>query len=201
MQTVSLITAFFTVIIAFVSQWKKNKNIIEITPIGFILQFGSYFDIWSFLFRNNFNLSSTLSFLYSVSFPLFLISSQILARGKKNILPVLMFFIIPVFCYFIEYKIIYRNIFPYWFLFILVLYILTIIVCFRRCFNLKFKFKPYNYFYFLLLGFVIIDLFYNLGFYQIIDFRMSIWVLFLNFFLIYLNLLRIIYIIYVSKNF
>jgi hypothetical protein len=201
MQTISLTIAIITLLISFLAQFKKNKKIIEITAIGLILQFGSYFDVWSFVFRNNFNESSTLLFLYSLVFPLFVSSSEILCRLKKEKILILLYLAIPVFCICVDYKIVYTFIFSYVFLIILILYFIAIIVCFWNCFKFKFKLTENNYLYFSLLGFIVLDLFYYLGFYHVIDFKMSVWMTFLNFYLIYLSLLRVVYIIYVSKNF
>jgi len=201
MQLFTGVLYFATFILTIIIQWKKNKVFHELNSVTYILQLGSIFDIWSLFFQDKYNSSQNLIFLYSLVFNLYVILSNQIKIDRKNSLQLLLFLFIPIFCICVDFKLInsiFRN---YLFLIILFFYLLAIITCLQRCFQFNMKLKPVNYFFFLLLGFIIIDLFYYLGFYHVIEFKMSIWMVFLNFYLGYLNVIRIIYIFYVSKNF
>ncbi len=187
----------FTVII----QWKKNKILHELKNITYILQLGAIFDMWSLYFQNHYNASQNLVFLYSLVFPFYVIISKYINNGMRNILQFLLFTLIPIFCICVDFNSIYAYLFKYVFIIIIFLYLVAITTCLLRCFQFNIKLKAVNYFFFLLLGFIVIDLFYYLGFYHVIEFKISIWMVFLNFYLAYLNVIRLIYIFYVSKNF
>jgi hypothetical protein len=193
-----IISLFFLTIIV---GWKKSKILNDLTSITSILQLGAFFDIWSFVFRNNHDESLKLVFLYTILFPLHFILCYFFNNKQNLFISLILFFLIPFFCFYVDYKIIYTNFLTRWFWPILILNLIAIITSFYRCCYFKIRLKPSNYFYFLLLGFLLMNLFYYLGFYDIIDFKIKIWMIFINSYLIYLNVIRIIYIIYVSKNY
>ena len=201
MQVITGILFFVIFILTIIIQWKKNKIFYELKSITYILQLGSIFDIWSLFFQNQYNTAQNLVVLYSLVFTLYIFLSDFIKNDRKNILQLFLFVLIPIFCIYTDFKSIYSIFFKYVFLIIVIFYLLAIITTLYRCFQIKLRLKAINYFYFLLLGFIILDLFYFLGYYHVIDFKMSFWIIFLNFYLIYLNAIRLIYIIYVSKNF
>ena len=201
MQIFTSVVYFTIFILTVIIQWKKNKVFKELSSITYIFQLGAIFDIWSLFFRNQYNAAQNIVFLYSLVFTLYVIFSNYINNGRKNIVQFLLFILIPIFCICVDFKLLYKILFKYVFLIILFFYLVAILTCLLRCFQFNIKLKAVNYFFFLLLGFILIDLFYYLGFYHVIEFKMSIWMVFLNFYLIYLNVIRLIYIFYVSKNF
>lgn len=201
MQLFTGIIVISLFILTIIVGWKKSKILNDLTSITSILQLGAFFDIWSFVFRNNYNESLKLVFLYTILFPLHFILCYFINKKQNLFVSIILFFLIPFFCFYVDYKIIYANFLNHWFWPISILNLIAIITSFYRCCHFKIRLKPSNYFYFLLLGFLLMNLFYYLGFYHIIDFKIKIWMIFINSYLIYLNAIRIIYIIYVSKNF
>jgi hypothetical protein len=200
LENFSLLVSIATFIVAFFASIKavKNTNYKNTLPISKILLIGGYFDLMMIFFQND-NSTRILYVLYTMSFPLFILLVNKLLK-IKNLTTLLSFFLISIFSI---YSISYNSIivyFKYTIPSLLLLQIITIFICGYRSLNYKIKLMPINYFYLLVFGFVILDLFYFLGYFEVIVFNYGIWIRFLNYYLIYLTFLRLLYIIYAIKN-
>lgn len=190
-----------TFLVTILSNWKANKNkrLLEIAPISIILQVGAFFDIMILVFQDP-NSSRLLDIFYWVAFQFtILFADKIPKTWSIIVTPVLLLLsltLIRVFDYsFLKNDLIY-FVYP-----LILLQICSILFTAYNSLNHKRKLTAINYFYYLLLGFLMLDLMFFLGYYHIIKFDFSIWMIFLKFYAFYLNILRVIYILYVAKNF
>lgn len=184
-----------------ISYWKsrRNKKFETIAPISLFLLIGAFFDIMIFVFQRDNNSSRILAASYWIIIPInILFANKIVRINFIIILPFLLFLSFFLIHYF-DYNYFINNIdfISYPFIFLMIASIFSTI---HNCFKYKKKLTAINYFYYLILCSLILDLFFFLGYYQIITFENTVWVLFFKFYLIYLNFIRAIYIFYVAKN-
>lgn len=206
--TITKIICFVTFFLSVFAIWKsnKNKNLFDIKPITLVIQIEALFDIMMLFIaitNNHRNAMSNLSFLYSIIYPCYVILANKLTSNRKNqvyftTLGVFFLFLL-VFTIFVDYTIL-KKIKPYFIFVCIILYLTAIITAIYRSLHFKHKLVAKNYFYYLLVGFLISDLFYFLCEFRIIDFEMSVWMPFLYFYLIFMNIIRVIYIGYVVKS-
>ena len=206
--TILEIISFISFFVSVFAIWKsnKNKNLFDIKPITFIIQIEALFDIMALFISNTNNHRNAifnLSFLCSIIYPSYVILANKLTSNRKNkayftTLGVVFLFILA-FIIFVDYTILKKNK-PYFIFVCIILYLAAIITAIHRSLHFKHKLVAKNYFYYLLVGFLIIDLFWFMGYYRVIDFEMTIWMQFLYFYLIFMNIIRVIYIGYVVKS-
>jgi hypothetical protein len=189
-----------TFIVAFLVCWrsKKNKIFLEIAPISNILLIGALFDILILIFQDH-NSSRVLGIFYWLVFPTTIIFSKKIIKLETTIVVSSILLLSLILIRFIDYDFL-KNYLNYITYPLILVIIISIIHTTENCFSYKRRLKTINYFYYLILGFMVIELFFFLCYYQIIIFNFSVWSIFLYFFFIYLNILRIIYIVYVAKN-
>jgi hypothetical protein len=207
--TILSIISFITFFVSVFAIWKsnKNKNLFDIKPITVVIQIEALFDIMNLFIantNNNHNAMSNHSFLCSIIYPSYVIHANKLTSNRKNkayftTLGVVFLFIL-VFIIFVDYTIL-KKIKPYFIFVCIIVYLAAIITAIYRSLHFKHKLVAKNYFYYLLVGFLISDLFYFLCQYRIIDFEMSVWMPFFYFYVIFTAIIRVIYIGYVVKSF
>jgi hypothetical protein len=206
--TILSIISFITFFVSIFAIWKsnKNKNLFDIKPITVVLQIEALFDIMNLFIantNNNRNAMFNHSFLCSIIYPSYVILANKLTSNRKNkayftTLGVVFLFIL-VFIIFVDYTIL-KKIKPYFIFVCIILYLAAIITTIYRSLHFKHKLVAKNYFYYLLVGFLISDLFYFLCQYRLIDFEMSVWMPFFYFYVIFTAIIRLIYIRYVVKS-
>ena len=198
---ISIVISLITYILNLISNWKSNSNkwIKKITPITNILQVGCIFDILLLIFNSSISSMKILGLLYTIFFPLNILLKNEFSR-IKNVAFQIILILISLFCVLNVESNTIENHFNQIKYFLVILQLAAIIFSFYNSFKHKVKLNEKNYFYFLILGFVILDFFYFLGYYEIIIFDTKTWISFFTYYLLYLNLLRIIYIIYVAKH-
>lgn len=198
---------FITFLVSIFAIWKSNKNkiLFDIKPISVIIQIQAMFDVMIYFFdvSNNENAIFNSTFLYSIIYPTYVIFAKKIATNKKPygvfITFGIVFLFLLLFDIYFDYQLLKNNKTLLIFVSIL-LYLATIIITIYRSLHFKHKLVAKNYFYYLLVGFLISDLFWFMGYYRIIDFEMSVWMPFLYFYLIFMNIIRVIYIGYVVKS-
>jgi hypothetical protein len=206
---ISIIIFFITFFVSFFAIWKSNKNkkLFDIKPITAILQIEALFDIMAYFIEISKNAHSNeiqnQGFLCSLVYPSYVILANKITSSNKNkvyftTLGVVFLFLL-VFTIFVDYTIL-KKIKPYFIFVCIILYLAAIITAIYRSLHFKHKLVAKNYFYYLLVGFLISDLFYFLCQYRIIDFEMSVWMPFFYFYMIFLDIIRVIYIGYVIKS-
>ena len=204
---ITRIVYFITFFVSIIAIWKSNKNkiLFDIKPISVIIQIEAMFDVMVYFFKiaNNDNAILNSTFLYSIIYPTCVIFAKKIAFNKKPygvfITFGIVFLFLLLFDIYVDYQLLKNNKTLLIFVSIL-LYLAAIIITIYRSLHFKHKLVAKNYFYYLLVGFLISDLFYFLCHYRIIDFEMTIWMQFLYFYLIFMNIIRVIYIGYVVKS-
>jgi len=196
---ISRIISLITLIFSFFSIWKKKKNvrIKEIAPISNIFLIGAIFDLMIMLFQSEAQIRM-LGIIYCFVFPISLLVVDLIIKLEYFVFPMLLITICSIVIYLFKYDFlnslsVYCN-FP-----IILLQIITILFIFYKSISFKIKLKPLNYFYYLIMGFLILDFLYYLGNYEVVNFDRSIWMKFIFLYVFYLNFIRLIYIFYVVK--
>lgn len=203
-EIISFITFFVSVFA--IGKSNKNKKLFDIKPITVVIQIEALFDIMVLFIaisNNHHNAMLNISFLYSIIYPSYVILANKLTSNRKNkayftTLGVV-FLLLLVFTIFVDYTIL-KKIKSYFIFVCIILYLAAIITAIHRSLHFKHKLVAKNYFYYLLVGFLISDLFWFMGYYRVIDFEMTIWMQFLYFYLIFMNIIRVIYLGYVVKS-
>ena len=204
---ITRIVYFITFFVSIIALWKSNKNrkLFDLKPITVVIQFEALSEIMMVFFTttNNDNSIFNLSFLYSIIYPCYVILANKLTSNRKNQVYFttlgFVFLFLLVFTIFVDYTIL-KKIKPYFIFVCIILYLAAIITAIYRSLHFKHKLAAKNYFYYLLVGYLISDLFYSLCEFRIIDFEMSVWMPFLYFYLIFMIIIRVIYIGYVVKS-
>jgi len=189
----------FFVTIIFFQKAKFNKRLSELKSTSIIIQTGTIFDILIFFLKHENSVWSLLLFYYFL-FPLCVLFSKKLTLINNYILITIILISSLLFSFNIEYRILKIHINSI-LLISIVLQLSTIIVSIIRIIKFNKKHEAANFFNFILIGFIFLDLLYFLDFYDVIIFEFSIWEYFLNYFLFYLIILRLSYLFYVFKNF
>ncbi len=205
--TITEIISFIAFFVSVFAIWKSNKNrkLFDIKPITVIIQIEALFDIMVYFFEieNNTNAMLNSNFLCSIIYPSFVILANKITTNKKNKFVFLILGIVFLFSFLFDILIDYselKKIESYFIFVCIVLYVTAIITTVYRSLDFKHKLVAKNYFYYLLVGFLISDFFYFLCEHRIIDFEMKIWMQFIYFYLILMNIIRVIYIGYVVKS-
>ena len=204
---ITRIVYFITFFVSIIAIWKSNKNkiLFDIKPISVIIQIQAMFDVMVYFFKtaNNENSMLNSTFLYSMIYPTYVIFAKKIASNKKPygvfITFGIVFLFLLLFDIYVDYQLLKNNKTLLIFVSIL-LYLASIIITIYRSLHFKHKLVAKNYFYYLLVGFLISDLFWFMGYYRIIDFEMTIWMQFFYFYVIFMNIIRVIYIGYVVKS-
>jgi hypothetical protein len=204
---ITRIVYFITFFVSIIAIWKSNKNkiLLDIKPISVIIQIQAMFDVMVYFFKtaNNENAMLNSTFLYSMIYPTYVIFAKKIASNKKPygvfITFGIVFLFLLLFDIYVDYQLLKNNKTLLIFVSIL-LYLASIIITIYRSLHFKHKLVAKNYFYYLLVGFLISDLFWFMGYYRIIDFEMTIWMQFFYFYVIFMNIIRVIYIRYVVKS-
>jgi len=204
---ITRIVYFITFFVSIIAIWKSNKNkiIFDIKPISVIIQIQAMFDVMVYFLKtaNNENAMLNSTFLYSMIYPTYVIFAKKIASNKKPygvfITFGIVFLFLLLFDIYVDYQLLKNNKTLLIFVSIL-LYLASIIITIYRSLHFKHKLVAKNYFYYLLVGFLISDLFWFMGYYRIIDFEMTIWMQFFYFYVIFMNIIRVIYIRYVVKS-
>lgn len=191
---------FITFILSFflLNKAEAKYKIKEVKSVSFILEVGAFFDIL-ILITSIHTSAKSMGFLYSFIFPLCILFEQKLSAYKNYL--ILNFILIGAALFYWQFNVIFiKKHFLFFFYLFLLIQITAISFNIYKTFKYIIKLKASNYFYHLILGLLVLDLFFFFGYYKIIDFEISVWMLFLTFYLIYLNILRVSYIFYVAKN-
>jgi hypothetical protein len=197
---VTNIIFFITFILTFVLSGKieLNKKVKELKSISFIFEIGAFFDIMIFIL-NKYHNAKLLGFLYSIIFPICILFEHKLSALKNYFL--ITFILIVVVLFYWQFNVVFiKKNFSFFFYIFLPIQITAISISVYKTLQYKIKLSARNYFYHLIVGLLVLDLFYFLGYYRVIDFEISVWMQFLTFYLIYLNIMRVSYITYVAKN-
>ena len=198
---ISRIISIITLIFSILSIWKKKKviRIKELAPISNIFLIGAIFDLLIMLFHSEAQIR-ILGIIYCLVFPVSILVVDLIIKLEFYVFPILLITFCSIVVYLIKYDIL-NTLFVYYNFPIILLQIITILIIFLKSISFKNKLKPINYFFYLIMGFLILDFFYFLGNYQLMNFDMSIWMKFLFLYVFYMNFIRFIYIIYVAKSF
>ena len=160
---------------------------------------GAFFDIMIFIYQLDYNSSRILAATYWVIIPFNILFASKISRINFIIILTFLAIISLLLIQYFNYNFFINNIESITYLFIFLM-IASIFYTIHICFDYKKKLTALNYFYYLILCSLILDLFFFLGYYQIIAFENSVWVLFFKCYLIYLMFIRTVYIFYVAKN-
>lgn len=193
----SSVIFWVTFILTFISNHhiNKDKRLYDMKEISNIMQIDALFDILVITYRQNENVR-WIYLVYTLAFPLYII---FLSKNtvKKGLLSMMLVIFISLTIY---YSINFYNFKPYINFYIyptIIIHIIAIGFCIYRSVHYDRILKPKNYFYYLLLGFMILDLFYFLSFYRVFPAKLEVFLSFAEYTLIYLNILRLAYILYV----
>ena len=190
---------FFTLAISFVSNHfsPKFKRLSEINSITNIMQIDALFDVMVWFYKGSDNLK-IFALLFTVIFPINVILNGLFKNFRNRIY----FWFTLIFCVIMFHLIDYNSLGEekgYYQIPCITLYILSIVVCSYNVLKRKRILRPVNYLYFLLLGFLILDFFWYLGFQNVILNTFKSFWHYHYFYLLYLTIFRFIYIYYVVK--
>lgn len=216
MVDLSFIVDMFLLVMTIIAHRKSNKKISEIISITNILQLDAIFAFWCNFFSAGYFFSPdhifgtkeyfyngdallNHSILYEVLYTLNILLINYHTKLKYPIIPLFLFVTIPLFSLYAGNLLADIHYIQYRFVPGLLLLILSMIICIKRTLRIDKKLKPVNYFYYLLFGFLVLELFYFLSEYKVISFQLSFWMKFLYCYTIYQILFKSIYIFYVLK--
>lgn len=193
----SSITFLFTFILTFISNHyvNKDKRLYNMREISNIMQIDALFDILVSSYTQNENVR-WIYLVYTIVFPLYIIFLS-KTTTKKGLVSMMLVIIISLTFF---YSINFYNFLPYINFYIyptLIIHITAIGFCIYRSLHYERIFKAKNYFYYLILGFMILDLFYFLSFYNVFPAKLDVFISFAGYTLIYLNIVRVAYILYI----
>jgi hypothetical protein len=186
-------------VIAFLSNYKadKIKKLHNIKPLSNILLIDGLFDILSDYYQDSVNARSIV-IIYSIMFPITIIINILYPSFKNGLLFIFILLMSLILCNTIPYDSIKESK-GYYFFPVITLQILSIIACSYKVLNHKRILQPVNYLFYLLLGFLILDFFWYLGYNRFITNDLETFIKFHYFFIYYLTIFRIIYIFYVIR--
>jgi hypothetical protein len=190
---------FSTLVLTFISNHyaPKIKRLSELKSITNIMQIDAYFDLFVWYYKGFENLKIIVLF-FSLTFPINVILNGLFPRFKNYIY----FWLTLIFSFIIYYKVDYNSLGVEKGNFLIpciTLKLLAILVCSYNVIKHKRILQPVNYLYFLLLGFMILDFFWYLGFQNVILNNFNSFWYYHYFYVIYLMVFRFIYIYYVIK--
>lgn len=197
---ITRIVYFITFILSFfvLSKVEVKKKIKEVKSISLILEVGAFFDILVLITSMNYS-AKLMGFLYSFIFPICILFEYKLSVLKNYLLLTFILTFAVLFYWQFNILMIKKN-FLFFIYFFLLIQITSISISIYKTLKYNLKLTAKNYFYHLILGLLILDLFFFFGYYKVIDFEITVWMQFLTFYLVYLNILRIAYVFYVAKN-
>ena len=176
----------------------KIKKLHDIKPLSNILIIDGLFDLLTDYYQNSDNARS-LVIIYFIMFPITVIINILFPSFKNGILFIFILLLSVIICNTIPYDSIKGSKSYLLFFSIITLQIFSIIACSYKVLSYKRILQPVNYLFYLLLGFLILDFFWYLGYSRIISSDFETFMLFHYFFNYYLTIFRIIYIIYVIR--
>jgi hypothetical protein len=193
------IGVFLSFFIAILCNYKaKNiKRLEDLKPITNILLIGALFDIIT-IFYQSFTAQHQMVVVYSITFPLCIILNVIFPKFKNLYYFLFVLILTIIACSYIPFPLI-GNFSRYYFLTAIIVQILSIITCAYKVLSLKRILQPVNYFFFILLGFVILNFFWFLGYYKITYTNFKKFMEFHYYFIMYLTIFRFIYIFYIVR--
>ena len=188
-----------TLLITFLSNYysSKIKRLFEINAISNIIQIDVLFDliIWIFMYDENVRI---FELVYSLTLPIIVIINGLFPSLKNRIYFYSILFICLIAFYNFDYVVVLRNN-SYLIILSIILQLLAIVVCSYNVLKHKRIIKTVNYLFYLMLGFLILDFFWYLGFENIIKNKFDTFRNYHYFYTCYLCLFRLIYIFYVLK--
>lgn len=192
------IVFFITFIITFFVNKKaeKIKQLAEISPITYIMQLDAMFDILCYFYSPYESEARTLEFLYCIIFPI----GVVFYCRKSNFKNEFYLIFTLILCLTVANTIRFSSIYPYKFIYLyidILLQFLAIIACTMNTIKHKRNIGPRNYFFYLMLGFMILDFFWFLGYHKFIKYSFINFMKYHYFFVGYFTIYRIIYIAYV----
>ena len=193
------ISIIVTLIIAIISNHYANniKRLSEIKPISSIMQIDALFDMLVWIYKYEHNVKSIL-LIYSLTFPVNVILNGLIPSFRNT----LYFFFVLILNLVVFYTIDYASLREsdgIYFLPCVILQLLAIMVCSYKVLKHKRILQPVNYLFYLMLGFLILDFFWFLGFQKFIINKYNSFWNYHRFYTVYLVVFRIIYIYYVVK--
>ena len=192
----SIITTMITTLIS--SYYAgKIKRLSEIKSITNIMQVDVLFDLMVWQLKCDENIK-TILLIYSLAFPMIVILIGLFPSFKNGLYTWIIFLISIIAYYSIDYSS-FGEEKGYYLIPSISLQLLAILVCTYNVLKHNRILKPANYLFYLMLGFLILDFFWYLGFENVITNKFNSFWQFHYFFTFYLTLFRMIYIYYVAK--
>ena len=190
---------FITFILTFISNRfsQKIKRLSDIKSISNIMQIDALFDVLVWYFKDFENLKIIVLF-FSITFPVNVILNGLFPKFRN----IFYFWFILISSLILYFKVDYRLLGEekgYYLIPCITLELLAIIVCSYNVLKHKRIIQPVNYLYYLMLGFMILDFFWYLGFQGVIMNSFQNFWPYHYFYVLYLTIFRFIYIYYVAK--
>ena len=187
-------------VIAFLSNYNadKIKKLHDIKPLSNILLIDALFDILQTYYLDSVS-AKTIDLIYSIGFPITVIINILFPAFKNGILFIFILALSVIICNTIPYASFNESKSYLLFFSIITLQILSIIACSYKVLSHKRILQPVNYFFYLLLGFLILDFFWYLGYRRVITNDFDKFMKYHYFFTYYLTIFRIIYIFFVIR--
>jgi hypothetical protein len=200
MNWIVVIGIYGSFAIAFLSNKNadKIKKLHDIKSLSNILIIDGLFDILSDYYQNS-DKARSIVIIYSIMFPITVIINILFPSFKNGILFIFILLLSLIICNTIPYASLQESKSHLLFFSIITLQILSIIACSYKVLSHKRILQPVNYLFYLLLGFLILDFFWYLGYRQVITKDFESFMKYHYFFIYYLTIFRIIYIIYVIR--
>jgi len=194
------IGVFLSFFIAILSNYKARhiKRLEDLKPITNILLIGALFDIITIFYQNSYTAQQQIVVVYFITFPLCIISNVIFPKFKNLYYFLFVLILTIIACNFIPFPLI-GNFRRYYFITAIIFQLLSIITCAYKVLSLKRVLQPVNYFFFIILSFVILNFFWFLGYYKITYTNFKKFMEFHHYFIIYLTIFRFIYIFYIVR--
>jgi len=193
------ITIYGSFILAFLSNYNagKIKKLYDIKSLTNILLIDALFDILQNYYINSVS-AKTIDLIYSIAFPITVIINILFPSFKNGILFIFILVLSVISCNTIPFDSL-NEIKGYYFFPVITLQIFSIIACSYKVLSYKRILQPVNYLFYLLLGFLILDFFWFLGYRKVITNDFETFMKYHYFFIYYLTIFRIIYIFYVIR--
>lgn len=190
---------FITLPVTFIANWKseKIKRLQQIKPISNIMQIDAMFDILVLYYVNNMSADRMTGFVCMILLPLCVILNGTIPNFKNNWYFLISLVTSLLMANFVDYSVI-DNAMGYLLYPQLILQFLAIVVSSINSLKHKRGLQSVNYLYYLLLGFLILEFFWKLAYYQIATFEMGNFMKYHYFFIAYLTVYRLVYLAYVA---
>jgi len=200
MNWIAEIAIYGSFVIAFLSNYNadKIKKLHDIKPLSNILLIDALFDILQTYYLDSVS-AKTIDLIYSIGFPITVIINILFPSFKNGLLFIFILLLSVIICNTILYASFNESKSYSLFFSIITLQILSIIACSYKVLSHKRILQPVNYLFYLLLGFLILDFFWYLGYRRVITNDFETFMKYHYFFTYYLTIFRIIYIFFVIR--